>query len=60
MATGAFNPQVQTALTALLAGSNNQQMNNLLGSFNISPNLGQGRKTSTGSTTLARKAKKTK
>jgi len=60
MATGAFNPQVQTALTALLAGSNNAQMNNLLGSFNISPNLGQGRKTSTGSTTLARKAKKTK
>ena len=60
MATGAFNPQVQTALTALLAGSNNPQMNNLLGSFNISPNLGQGRKTSTGSTTLARKVKKTK
>lgn len=60
MATGSFNPQVQTALTALLAGSNNPQMNNLLGSFTISPNLGQGRKTSTGSTTLARKAKKTK
>ena len=57
MATGAFNPQVQTALTALLAGSNNPQMNNLLGNFTISPNLGQGRKTSTGSTTLARKAK---
>jgi len=60
MATGAFNPQVQTALTALLTGSNNPQMNNLLGSFNVSPNLGQGRKTSTGSTTLARKATKTK
>ncbi len=60
MATGAFNPQVQTALTALLAGSNNPQMNNLLGSFNVSPNLGQGRKTSTGATTLARKVKKTK
>jgi len=60
MATGAFNPQVQTALTALLAGSNNPQMNNLLGNFTISPNLGQGRKTSTGSTTLSRKAKKTK
>ena len=60
MATGAFNPQVQTAMTALLAGSNNVQMNNLLGSFAVSPNLGQGRKTSTGSTTLARKVKKTK
>jgi len=57
MATGAFNPQVQTAMAALLAGSNNPQMNNLLGNFTISPNLGQGRKTSTGSTTLARKAK---
>ena len=57
MATGAFNPQVQTALTALLAGSNNAQMNNLLGSFNISPNIRQGRQPSTGSTTLARKAK---
>ena len=60
MATGAFNPQVQTALTALLAGSNNAQMNNLLGSFNISPNIRQGRQPSTGLTTLARKAKKTK
>ena len=57
MATGAFNPQIQTAMAALLAGSNNPQMNNLLGNFTISPNLGQGRKTSTGSTTLARKAK---
>ena len=60
MATGAFNPQVQTALTALLSGSNNPQMNNLLGSFNISPNIRQGRQPSTGSTVLARKAKKTK
>jgi len=60
MATGTFNPQVQTAMAALLAGTNNVQMNNLLGSFAVSPNLGQGRKTSTGSTTLARKAKKTK
>mgnify|MGYP003115486604 CR=1 FL=1 len=60
MATGAFNPQVQTAMAALLAGTNNVQMNNLLGSFAVSPNLGQGRKTSTGSTTLARKVKKTK
>ena len=60
MATGAFNPQVQTALTALLSGSNNPQMNNLLGSFNITPNIRQGRQPSTGSTVLARKAKKTK
>ena len=60
MATGAFNPQVQTAMAALLAGTNNVQMNNLLGNFAVSPNLGQGRKTSTGATTLARKAKKTK
>ena len=40
MATGAFNPQIQTAMAALLAGTNNVQMNNLLGNFAISPNLG--------------------
>jgi len=57
MAAGAFNPQIQTAMTALLAGSNNPQMNNLLGNFTISPNIRQGRQPSTGSTTLARKAK---
>jgi hypothetical protein len=57
MAVGANNPNIQTALAALMNSSYNPQMNNLLGNFTISPNLGQGRKTSTGSTTLARKAK---
>ena len=57
MAAGTSNPQIQTAMAALLAGSNNPQMNNLLGNFTISPNIRQGRQPSTGSTTLARKAK---
>ena len=58
MAVGANNPNVQTALTNLLNSSYNSQMNNVVSQFAINPNLGQGRKTSTGSTTLARKAKK--
>tara|TARA_R110000772_G_scaffold156099_1_gene267160 strand:+ start:34 stop:528 length:495 start_codon:yes stop_codon:yes gene_type:complete len=57
MAVGANNPNVQTALTNLLNSSYNSQMNNVVSQFAINPNLGQGRKTSTGSTTLARKAK---
>ena len=57
MAAGTSNPQIQTAMAALLAGSSNPQMNNLLGNFTISPNIRQGRQPSTGSTTLARKAK---
>ena len=57
MAVGANNPNIQTALAALMNSSYNAQMNNAISQFAISPNLGQGRKTSTGSTTLARKAK---
>lgn len=57
MAVGANNPNIQTALAALMNSSYNAQMNNVVSQFAISPNLGQGRKTPTGSTTLARKAK---
>ena len=57
MSVGANNPNIQTALAALMNSSYNAQMNNAISQFAISPNLGQGRKTSTGSTTLARKAK---
>ena len=57
MAVGVNNPNIQTALAALMNSSYNAQMNNAISQFAISPNLGQGRKTSTGSTTLARKAK---
>tara|TARA_R110002126_G_scaffold270690_1_gene414506 strand:- start:162 stop:665 length:504 start_codon:yes stop_codon:yes gene_type:complete len=59
MAVGANNPNIQTALAALMNSSYNTQMNNVVSQFSVSPNIGQGRKTSTGKTTLARNTRVT-
>lgn len=57
MAVGANNPNIQTALAALMNASYNTQMNNVVGQFTVSPTIGQGRKTAVGTTTLQRSQK---
>jgi len=54
MAVGANNPNIQTALAALMNASYNTQMNNVVSQFTVSPTIGQGRKTAVGTTTLQR------
>ena len=54
MAVGANNPNIQTALAALMNASYNTQMNNVVGQFTVTPTIGQGRKTAVGTTTLQR------
>ena len=54
---GYNNPYIQSAMAQLMNNNSlNTQMNDL---FAITPTIGQGRKVSTGSTTLKKKAKKT-
>jgi len=57
MAVGANNPNIQTALAALMNASYNTQMNNVVSQFTVSPTIGQGRKTAVGTTTLQRSQK---
>ena len=54
---GYNNPNVQTAMTALLANSYNSQMNQMLSQFGVPANIQQGRRTTTGSQSLNRKSK---
>lgn len=54
MAVGANNPNIQTALAALMNASYNTQMNNVVSQFTVTPTIGQGRKTAVGTTTLQR------
>jgi len=54
MAVGANNPNIQTALAALMNASYNTQMNNVVSQFTVSPTIGQGRKTAVGTTSLSR------
>jgi hypothetical protein len=54
MAVGANNPNIQTALAALMNASYNTQMNNVVSQFTVSPTIGQGRKTAVGTTSLQR------
>lgn len=54
MAVGANNPNIQTALAALMNASYNTQMNNVVSQFTVSPTIGQGRKTAVGATSLQR------
>jgi hypothetical protein len=54
MAVGSNNPNIQTALAALMNASYNTQMNNVVSQFTVSPTIGQGRKTAVGTTTLQR------
>tara|TARA_R110001606_G_scaffold92463_1_gene205652 strand:+ start:93 stop:608 length:516 start_codon:yes stop_codon:yes gene_type:complete len=57
---GYDNPYMQSAMNSLMNNpSINSQMSNLMANFAVGTNLQQGRKTSTGSTTLKKKAKKT-
>ena len=57
---GADNPYVQSAMNSLMnVPSINSQMSNLMANFAVSSTIQQGRKTSTGKVTLAKKAKKT-
>ena len=57
MAVGANNPNIQTALAALMNASYNTQMNNVVSQFTVTPTIGQGRKTAVGTTTLQRSQK---
>lgn len=54
MAVGANNPNIQTALAALMNASYNTQMSNVVSQFTVSPTIGQGRKTAVGTTSLSR------
>jgi hypothetical protein len=54
MAVGANNPNIQTALAALMNASYNTQMNNVVSQFTVTPTIGQGRKTAVGTTSLSR------
>jgi len=54
MAVGANNPNIQTALAALMNASYNTQMNNVVSQFTVTPTIGQGRKTAVGATSLQR------
>lgn len=54
MAVGVNNPNIQTALAALMNASYNTQMNNVVSQFTVTPTIGQGRKTAVGTTTLQR------
>jgi hypothetical protein len=54
MAVGANNPNIQTALAALMNASYNTQMNNVVSQFTVTPTIGQGRRTQVGTTTLQR------
>ena len=54
MAVGANNPNIQTALAALMNSSYNTQMNNVVSQFTVTPTIGQGRKTAVGTTSLSR------
>jgi len=57
MAVGANNPNIQTALAALMNASYNTQMNDVVSQFTVTPTIGQGRKTAVGTTTLQRSQK---
>ena len=58
---GYNNPDVRTALTALINSSYNQQMNNMFSNYLVSPTRGTGQKTiGIGSTTVKGVTKKTK
>jgi hypothetical protein len=52
MGTGYSNPNVQTAMSALLANSYNSQMNQMLAQFTVNPNIRQGRTYGAGATTI--------
>ena len=54
MAVGANNPNIQTALAALMNASYNTQMNNVVSQFTVTPTIRQGRKTAVGATSLQR------
>jgi hypothetical protein len=54
MAVGSNNPNIQTALAALMNASYNTQMNNVVSQFTVTPTIGQGRKTAVGTTALQR------
>jgi len=49
---GYNNPNVQTAMSALLANSYNSQMNQIMAQFTVNPNIRQGRTYGAGSTTI--------